>query len=368
MFTDVIILAGGFGERLWPASKPDFPKQFLSLGSDLSLLQNAIKRALALNIKGKIIIATRKDLEQGCVEQAKDLTQKVTEEQKQKILNDLIVLPEPCARHTTAPIILSCHLLQKLVPNVEHSVLVLTSDHIIKPIEAFISDVKKAYNVAIKENFVCFAINPTEASTGFGYIKAGEEIDCDTFKIENFKEKPNKQTAQEYLSSGNYFWNSGMFGFTARFIQNELLELQKDISTSFLCVQNGSPPQIVLNKEINVVKKWDEMDKAYKTVRAIAIDKSIAEKTKNAVVVRASFEWDDVGTWDAFAKFSSGKDNVVAKVDSEKNFVYSDIPVTLCGVNNLIVVIKNGKALIMKKGKSSLMSDAVKIMKENNGE
>ena len=107
MFTDVSILAGGFGERLWPASRPDNPKQFLSLGNNISLLQNSILRALALKIEGKIIIATRKDLLESCAKNAYELSCKVSDAEKQKIQEDLIILAEPEPKHTTAPIILS---------------------------------------------------------------------------------------------------------------------------------------------------------------------------------------------------------------------------------------------------------------------
>ncbi len=365
MFTDVIILAGGFGERLWPASRPDYPKQFLSLGSGFSLLQNSILRALALNISGKIIIATRKDLLEGCAVQAKELSEseKLTDSQKSKILNDLIILAEPCARHTTAPILLACHMLEKLSPDCEHSCLVLTSDHVIRPTEAFASDAEKAYKAASQNNFVCFAIPPTEAATGYGYIKAGEKILEDTFKIDRFKEKPDQKTAEEYLASGNYFWNSGMFGFTTKFMISEIEKCQKDVSDAFVPVKNGGKPELGSVNGIKYIERWNEMEKAYSVTPAIAIDNSIAEKTASAVVVRTSFEWDDVGSWDAFAKFSDGKANIAAEVSSQDNFVYSDIPVALCGVSNLIVVIKNGKALVMEKGKSSLVRDAVKAMK-----
>ncbi|MBP5403177.1 MAG: mannose-1-phosphate guanylyltransferase [Treponema sp.] len=363
MFSDVVILAGGFGERLWPASRPDNPKQFLSLGKGLSLLQNSILRALAVKPEGKIVIATRKDLLESCAKHALELTDHVSDEDKEKILRDLIVLAEPEAKHTTAPIILTCHMLEKLNPQINHSVLVLTSDHVITPVENFVQDCQEAYEAASKGNFVCFAIPPTEASTGYGYIKTGNAITEKTYKIDNFKEKPDAKTAEKYFKSGQYFWNSGMFGFTSEFLKKELQKCEPQVSNSFECVENGKAPKLAKMNGIYYVKKWPEMNKAYSVTPKIAIDNSIAEKTANAYAVKAGFKWDDVGSWDAFAKFSQGADNVAAEYNSENNFVYSDIPVALCDVKDLIIVIKNGKALVMKKGSSNLVRDVVKSIK-----
>ena len=363
MFTDVVILAGGFGERLWPASRPDNPKQFLSLGSGISLLQNSIMRALALKPQGKIIIATRKDLLESCAKHAFELCEKVTAEEKNKILKDLIVLAEPEPKHTTAPIILSCHMLEKLDPQTQHSILVLTSDHVIKPVENFAADCEEAFKAAVTDKFVCFAIPPTEPSTGYGYIKTGDNLTPKTYKIDTFKEKPDAKTAQEYFESGKYFWNSGMFGFTSSFLKSELAKCEPDVSKAFEVCENGKAPKLAKVHNIYYIKKWPEMEKAYAVTPKIAIDNAIAEKTANAYAVSTSFNWDDVGSWDAFAKFSEGEDNVIAQASSENNFVYSDIPVALCDVKDLIVVIKNGKALVMKKGSSNLVRDVVKSIK-----
>jgi mannose-1-phosphate guanylyltransferase len=364
MFSDVVILAGGFGERLWPASCPERPKQFLNLGKGPSLIQSAMLRALSLNVSGKIIIATRKDIQNQCAEQAKLLLPSLSDEQKNKLKKDLLILAEPCPKHTTAPIILSCHMLDLLSPTENHSILVLTSDHIIEPIESFANDCEKAHKAALQSNFVCFGIKPVEAATGYGYIKAGEETAEATYKIDGFKEKPDQKTAEEYLASGNYWWNSGMFGFTTKFLETELSVCGKTISDAFDVVKNGKKPKIAKLEGFDYIKKWPEMDAAYSKTPAIAIDVSIAEKTKNAYAIKASFSWDDVGSWDSFAKFSTKSDKIIAEVKTEGCFVYSDIPVALCGVDDLIVVIKNNKALIVKKGQSSLVREATKQIKE----
>ena len=360
MFTDIVILAGGFGERLWPASKADFPKQFMALDGGISFLQHSILRSLALNPKGKIIIATRLGLEQQIAAQAEALTQTVSTEQAQKIKNDVLIIAEPFPKHTTAPILLCSILLKKMNPDLDHSMLVLTSDHIIEPISAFKNDAKKAFDSAQKNHIVTFGIQPYEPSVGYGYIITGDEEENNpgVFKINKFTEKPDQKTAEKYIASGNCRWNSGMFAFNCSFFESELNKLTPEISTCFEELKNSDLPQIQKIGTIDFIGPYEQMTKAYEKTPAIAIDKSLAEKTQNAYAVLASFNWDDVGSWDSFEKHCKEKDNNTITVESNDCFVYSDIPVALCGVNDITVVIKNGKALIMRKGCSNLVRQA----------
>src|SRR5574344_16548 len=364
-FTDVLILAGGFGERLWPASRPDYPKQFMSLSGGISFLQTSILRALAIKPKGKIIIITRNDLLVPASEHCERLMHQIPAEDQKKLADDLYIIAEPCPRHTTAPVLLSCYFLELLDAH-EHTVLVLTSDHVIGPIENFVSDSKKAYEAAKKGNFVCYAIAPTEPATGYGYIKAGKPIDSQNsvFTIEQFKEKPDLNTAKQYLAEGNYWWNSGMFGFTDTLLKDELLHNEPELFNCFSCFKDASVPGTKTINGIKYVNDWAPMMKAYETVPSIAIDNSIAEKTKKAVAVKATFDWDDVGSWDAFEKLFTSNEGTTVEIQGKNNFIYSDIPVAICGVDNLVVVIKNGSALVMKKGASSLVREVVKQMKD----
>ncbi|MBR1911680.1 MAG: mannose-1-phosphate guanylyltransferase [Treponema sp.] len=363
-FSDVIILAGGFGERLWPASSPQFPKQFLSIQNGISFLQTSILRALAVNPIGKIIIITREDIQTVVAQHCESLKNTLSPEQQKKMQQDLYILAEPCARHTCAPLVLACKILN-LFDKTEHTMLVLTSDHIIEPTEKFIADCYKAAAIAKKGNFVCFAIPPTEPATGYGYIKQGENIhnDGSVFKIAQFKEKPDAQTAQQYLASGQYSWNSGMFAFTDTFFLHEVLEYESGIFESFKNFDAATLPDCEIINGTKCISHWQPMNESYKTVKAIAVDNAIAERTKKAAAVKSTFTWDDVGSWDAFDKHYAGSNDNTASIKSHDNFVYSDIPVALCGVENLIVVIKDGKALVMKKGSSGSMRDVVKEMK-----
>ena len=366
MITDVLILAGGFGERLWPASSPEKPKQFMELNGNLSFLQNSIRRALALDIPGKILIITRKDIENESTLQCKRLAVAENTANANKILNDCVVIAEPAGRHTAAAIVTGICFIKKLFENQKRTFLVLTSDHAISPMENFVSDCKKAAVAAEKGKFVCFAIPPESPSVEYGYIKIDEPVEgCDSsFVISHFKEKPDLRTAREYLASGKYFWNSGMFAFDADDFMREMKNCTKEVYDSFAPVFAGKKPCVTKMNDIDVIKDWPEFLKVYETVPKIAVDKAVGEKTANACAVTTTFSWTDIGNWDVFSKMCTDPVNAkVVQKNCSGNFVYSDIPVVLCGVSDLVVVAKNGGLLIMKKGSSDLVREAAKEMK-----
>ena len=364
MFTDVVILAGGFGERLWPASRPDFPKQFLSIKDGVSFLQKAVLRSLLLEVSGKILIVTRIGLEDEIARQCRSLTETAAR-YKQKIFDDVLIVAEPVPKHTTAPVIFGCHLLKLLEPETPHSILVLTSDHLIEPAAHFVQDAEKAFKSASGGNFVTFGIRPDHPATGYGYIQTKETLPdgADAFRIQRFTEKPDAETAQKYIDAGNCWWNSGMFAFFADFFIAELERCTPEIANAFAPLSTETPPPLEKIRGVNALLSWQAMDAAYKATPAIAIDRAVAEKTARAAMVAASFRWYDIGSWDSFAAHAKGAEDAV-RVSSENCFVYSDIPVALCGVDDLNVVIKNGKALIMKKGADDAVRNAVQYFKD----
>ena len=367
MFTDVVILAGGFGERLWPASRPGYPKHFLSLEGGISFLQSSVLRAAAIEPSGKILIITRTDLLEIAADQCRALIEQTDDPIKTKLKNDLYIIPEPCPRHTAAPALLACFFLETIQPEIKHLLLILTSDHVITPTEAFIHDCAAACEYAQKNFFVCFAIPPSEPATGFGYIKAGSQLNQNgVFSIASFKEKPDTETACEYLSQGNYWWNSGMFGFTADFFKRELEQCTPEIYHAFESFQMPDSPVTGYFNGIKYLEHWKAMESAYAATPAISLDTAVAEKTKSACAVKATFSWDDVGSWDAFEKLFSENPGQTALVNSKNCFIYSDIPVAICGVDDLVVVIKNGNALVMKKGSSTLVREAVHKLKKQD--
>ncbi len=364
-FTDIVILAGGIGERLWPASVPENPKQFLSVDGGFSFLQSSIQRALALEPEGKILVITRSSLVKGVAEQCASLAEKSSTNDREKIFKDLIIVAEPMPRHTCAPLVLACKLL-KLFDSSAHTILTLASDHLISPLQSFLTDCLKAAKTARMGYFVCYAIPPSSPATGYGYIKSGSRIDGDegVFNIDNFKEKPDLETARKYLEEGCYYWNSGMFAFTDEFFLNEVKKCEPEVWRSFENFTGGSLPAQERVLGLCCIENWNLMDESYAKTPAIAVDNAVAERTDRAAAVMASFEWDDVGSWDSFEKHAciSGEKKAFS-VGGEDNFAYSDLPVAFCGVSGVTVVVKNGKVLVLKKGSGDYMREVVKMAK-----
>jgi len=367
MITDVIILAGGFGERLWPASSPECPKQFMTVAGNCSFLQTSIQRALALDVSGRIVIVTRYDLVEPCIDHCVRLADQESEENRAALYKNLSVLAEPSPKHTSAAVMAGTYFIQKSEPGKKHTVLVLASDHVINPVGLFVDDCKKAAEAAEKGFFVCYAIPPVEPAVGYGYIKTGKALSSDNsvFTIDDFKEKPDRETAVRYLEEGSYWWNSGMFAFDADFFFREMKLCTPEVYNAFSPVREGTVPVPESQNGIGIVRNWPEMEETYRVVPAIAIDKSVAEKTRKACAVHASFSWTDVGSWDMFSSLCTTKNSTsVVQIQSTGNFVYSDIPVALCGINDVVVVVKNGAVLVMKKGCSAMVRDVVNEMKE----
>jgi mannose-1-phosphate guanylyltransferase/mannose-6-phosphate isomerase len=352
LFTDVLILAGGVGERLWPASTVEKPKQFIRLFGGVSFFQETLRRAFLLDVPGKIIIITRKNWIHLVLEDIHALTE--SDIGGKKIPPDkLVVIGEPCGKNTAPAMALASRYLLDIHKNSVESevpnVLVFPSDHVITGMENFVSDIETASGFSAQNNIVVFGIPPHCPETGFGYMEAGESIgNKQVCKIASFKEKPDVDTAAEYLSSGIYYWNSGIYGFRADFYLRELSEYAPDVFHAFNINTNDIP----VDKDgcAHILRDSDVINTAYKKSPSISIDYAVSEKSSKVVMVKAAFGWDDAGTWDSVSKYEEAASGLFGEVNSTNNFICSDLPVALCGVENLCVIIKNGRALVMKKG------------------
>ncbi|MDR1747683.1 MAG: mannose-1-phosphate guanylyltransferase [Spirochaetaceae bacterium] len=368
MFTDILILAGGSGDRLWPASDTNKPKQFLAFpntvpwGGD-TFLQATIRRAIAMNISGKICIVTRKNW----IEQVIQDIKKLAEESGQKgITEKILVMGEPCGKNTAPAIAWVSEYLLKLDRQEPVYMLVLPSDHIIQDTDKFIADMETASFYAEQNNIVTFAVKPSGPETGYGYLKLGSRLTSDNsehgsvFKVEQFCEKPDRKTAEIFISKGNYYWNSGIYGFRADFFLGELEKYAPEVFHAFRNCCNET--DIETCSGIQAMKNAPELDTAYAETPSISIDYAVSEKSERVTAVKISFSWDDAGTWDAISKYDMQDSAQITQVDGSDNFVFSDIPVALCGVDDLIVVIKNGRCLVCKKGDSNKVKDIVSII------
>ena len=265
-----VIMAGGSGTRLWPLSRAAHPKQFLALNGDRTMLQQTVERLSDIPTGELITI---------CNEQHRFL---VAEQLREIIAPGKIIL-EPVGRNT-APAIALAALLEK---DKDPLLLVLAADHVVADQAAFTEAVLKSVPLAEAGKLVTFGIVPTEPHTGYGYIKAGAGLDR-AYSVDSFKEKPDAETAAEYLRDGSYFWNSGMFLFRARCYLDELKTHQPKI----LAACEAATSNVSLDLDFVRVD-----GNAFASCPADSIDYAVMEKTDEAVVMPLDAGWNDIGSW-----------------------------------------------------------------------
>lgn len=349
-----VILAGGSGTRLWPLSRKQFPKQFLSLdGNDDTLLQSTLKRIMPL---------IDKDLQPVLV--CNEEHRFIVAEQIRKICNyNSKIILEPVGKNTAPAIALASLIIDKYNNQKDPIMLVLPADHIIKDNIAFYEAVKEALTLAESGKLVTFGIMPTKPETGYGYIEKGMQID-NGFEVSAFVEKPNLNTAQEYVNSGNYLWNSGMFMFKASSYRNALKKYALDIAQNI----NKIIENVEIDKDFIRVRKQD-----YEEIRSESIDYAVMEKADNVVVVELNADWSDIGSWDAVWE-NSAKDNNqnvligdVINIDSHNSYVFSDNRVvSIVGVKDLIVVDTKDAVLIVDRNQVQDVRKVVAQLQQQN--
>jgi mannose-1-phosphate guanylyltransferase/mannose-1-phosphate guanylyltransferase/mannose-6-phosphate isomerase len=366
-------MAGGSGTRLWPASSSRKPKQFLPVaGSGTeTFFSQSLERALRIVTEndGRVIVIAGKHHLPFVISICSTLN---SDEKKR-----LVLIPEPEAKNT-APAIACAVAYARNTGGKDRTMLVLTSDHIIKPFEVFQKDLAISTQFAAQNKLVVFGIPPTGPKTGYGYIETTEKLVENVYAVTAFREKPDLKTAEQFLASGKYFWNSGMFAFGCDFLAEEYHRLATGISRPFEQLNPPDKKAYTKTKGLCVLDAWVGLEQAYNQVERISFDYAIAEKCTQTVMVRAAFDWVDVGSWDEYARLLSGASfgnndtgtEIYVAGTEGSCFVDSDIPVALAGVDDLIVVIRSGKdglppvALITKKGQTQLVMNIVEEIKQ----
>lgn len=330
-----IILSGGAGTRLWPLSWGDHPKQFLPLVSTKTMIQETLLRLNGLELGVPII---------SCGESHRFLVaQQIGEVSNVKP----IILLEPMAKNTAPAIAVACCAAMK--QNKEAIVVVLPSDHVIKDVEIFQQAVLTAVEQAMKGNLVTFGIVPTFPATGYGYIKSGEHIAHHVYKLDKFVEKPCLVDAQQYLDSGNYSWNSGMFVFKASTFLEELKVYNSEMAA--LSVQAFDKADI----ETDFIRLNKD---AFEQIKADSIDYVVMEKTKKGVIVKLNAGWDDVGSWSALYDISKKDGNLnvirgdVISFDTTSSYIRGgQRTIATIGLDNVVIVDSEDSLLVASKGK-----------------
>lgn len=386
MVDDVIIMAGGSGTRLWPASIRSRPKQFMDPGLGMSLLEATIRRAAALDVPGDILIVAHRDHVAPIVEECGTLLAEIREK--------IVVLGEPEAKNTAPAIAVSMAFLGGGDPAAGRTALVLAADHLITPIELFRDAVTAADELAREGYLVTFGVTPTRPETGYGYIEAGAEHGSGNL-VHAFREKPDRETAEQYYASGKHFWNSGMFVFEQGAFARELAAHAPEVADAFRGLVGGAGGgraggaragfSVRSDHGMRTVGETEDLKAAYDSAPKISIDYALMEQSTRVAMVPVAFTWNDVGSWDEIAALSergmldpeaaltpmaSGADTDTSRpptveVDAGGNFVFSELPVALAGVEDLIVVVRNGRVLITKKGESQLVKRVVDALAES---
>jgi len=369
MFNSCLIMAGGSGTRLWPASNSVKPKQFLPIAKGSAAQDNAetffslsLKRAFQViePDTGRVIVIAGSSHMPHVIAACSPLS---AAEKKR-----LVLIPEPKAKNT-APAIACALAYSRMTGGENNTMLVLTSDHIIKPPERFFKDAAAA-QVAAQDRLVVFGIPPSRPETGYGYIKTARELAAGVYTVAQFQEKPDLPTAKKLAVSSRYFWNSGMFAFNCDFLTREFRRLAPDVISPFEKLRAPDKSSYTKTKGLRILSGWSGLDAAYRKTTAISFDYAIAVHCSRAAMVRASFDWIDVGSWDEYARLLSASTETYAAGNCEGCFVDSDIPVALVGVKDLIVVIRTGKdgsspaALITQKGETQHVRDIVEQIKQ----
>ena len=343
-----IIMAGGSGTRLWPLSRSLYPKQFLSLINENSLLQETLKRLDGLNCLPPVIVSNN---EHRFI---------VAEQLRQFGVDDFQIILEPVGRNTAPAVALAA--LKSLELHGDHHMLVLAADHAIQDIEAFHAAVLAAEQESVDNKLVTFGIVPTKPETGYGYIKKGEQVKNSVFKVNSFVEKPDLETAKNYLEQKCYLWSSGMFMFKASVYLDELKKFRPDILAA--CKESLSSAStdldfIRLNSDV-FAECPDE-----------SIDYAVMEKTQDCVVIPLDADWSDIGSWTSLWEISEKDEheNVshgdVINYNSRNNYIYSEGSlISTVGVNNLIIVQTKDALLVAQQDNVQDIKKIVEILKK----
>jgi len=347
-----VILSGGSGSRLWPLSRESYPKQFLPLTSEQSMLCETLQRLDGINELAKPIVV--------CNEQHRFL---VAEQLRGMDVQPHSIVLEPEGRNTAPAVAIAA--LAALEQNSDALMLVLPADHIIEDITVFHQSLKVAAESAQQGKLVTFGIVPTAPETGYGYIKSNQSYDASaglsTLSVEQFVEKPDVTTAEAYLESGDYFWNSGMFMFKASCYLEELEQYAGDMLS--LCQQAYQGAA----HDMDFVRLDND---AFIKIKGNSIDYAVMEKTDKAVVVPLDAGWNDIGSWSALSDVSGSdaQSNVVSGdvliEDSQNCYIRSEHRlVAALGVQDQVIIETADAVLVASRDKAQEVKKIVERLK-----
>jgi mannose-1-phosphate guanylyltransferase len=353
-----VIMAGGVGSRFWPQSRERSPKQVLEIVGSGSMISNTIARIQPLVSSDKVLVVTNKLQKDIILKQVPSLP----------LQN---VLTEPLGRNTAPCIGLAAQWISRHDPDAV--MIILPADHIIRDTEEFLHVLQRAVHVAQESDaLVTIGIKPTHPETGYGYIQFEDSSEKNPFamdgiyRVKTFAEKPNLETAEKFLKSGDFLWNSGMFIWKANVILQEIEKYIPELSEQL----------VKLEQAIGTEVYQTTLERVYGVIRSISIDYGVMEKASKVFVAKGDFGWSDVGSWDEVVRLTpiDGEGNalrgtVIAK-DSHRNYIDAgNKVVATIGMEDIIVVVTDDAVLICKKGRSQDVKEVVDYLrrKQING-
>jgi len=349
-----ILMAGGVGSRFWPVSTKDFPKQFHDmLGTGETLIQKTFSRLSHIIPKENIFILTNERYNDLVFEQLPDVTKRQ-------------VVLEPAMRNTAPCILYAALKIQK--ENEDAAMIVAPSDHWIEDETAFANNVQQAFNFcSAKDALMTLGITPTFPNTGYGYIEYDKTSNQDIKSVNQFREKPDYDTAKEFIAKGNFLWNAGIFMWSVKSVISAFKNNQPELYQLF---EQGIE---VYNTEF----EDDFIRDNYGKSENISVDYAIMEKSNNVYVLPATFDWNDLGTWGSlYDKLEKdGHNNAILNAmslaeNAEGNIIRTkkDKLVVIDGLNNYIIVDEGNTLLIYPKSKEQDIKKILQRFKNKYGE
>lgn len=329
MNTAHVILSGGVGSRLWPLSRKTFPKQYIELFEGKSLFEMTLERNLAI-AQERVIVGNKDNVH---------LSQQVLD----KVDLSATSIVEVSPRNTAAAIAFAA-----LAVAPDTIMIVTPSDHIIENQLAYESAINKAKALAAVGNLVTFGVVPTYPETGYGYIESEGD------NVISFREKPNLELAKEFLASGNYLWNSGMFCFRADVFLKELLILSPELHQAVTNVWNNKLEDGMFSESLTAL------------IPNISVDVAVMEKSKKIKVVPATFDWSDLGSFESLYDYLK---NQGTPVDASGNMcIGTELPTYFVGLENVIVVSTKDVNLVLQKEAAQDVKKVYEYISVNNSE
>lgn len=347
-----VIMAGGAGQRLWPASRKSRPKQLLPLIEGKSLLQLAVERLAGLFEPSNILIVTNAEYAQAVA----DTVEGVPAEN---------IIGEPLGRDTANAVCLGACQIARRDPDA--TMAVFAADHIMRPVEAFAASVRTACETAEAhpESLVTFGVRPTWPHTGLGYVHCGDRLADNVYRVRGFREKPTHPVARRYVESGQYYWNSGMFVWKVGAILGALRTHLPESVDKLEQVCGCSDPVAAINE-------------TYPTLEKISIDFAVMEKAESVLMVELGCEWLDVGSWPSLADVSELDEdgNAVvgrqtALLDSERNVIVCEDDehlIAVLGMDDCIVVHSPDATLVCHRSESQRLKELVQLIHDKHGD